>query len=272
MLLGIPELGVIPAGEFGLTKVSRMRSLLFRQKDPDNPGQVTLSPMVADSFRAVLASILFAGQRQRQRVLVITSASPGEGKTTTSSNLAVTLANMGRRVLLIDGDIRSPRMHSIFGLKNSTGLTTTLKQMAINDLLTDTFIRDTTVPNLFVLTSGPAIQAGADLLFSALMPTLLARYRNEYDMVLIDTPPMLVMPDARVLGRIADAVVLIARAGQTTRSAIQAAYRRFVDDRTPVLGVVLNNWNVKASAHKYYAAYKEPTAEHALVKATPSRV
>lgn len=272
MLLGVPELGVIPAGDVQTTKLSRLRALCFGEKQPENPTrQIVLSPIAADSFRAVLASILFAGAKQRQRVLVVTSASPGEGKTTTSSNLAVTLAKMGRRVLLIDGDIRSPRIHSIFALENSTGLTTTLKQIAINDTLTGTFIRETAVPNLHVLTSGPAIEAGGDLLFSALMPTLIARYRSAYDMVLIDTPPMLVMPDARVLGRIADAVVLIARAGQTTRSAIQAAYRRFVEDRTPVLGVVLNSWNAKASAHKYYAAYKEPPAEHALVKVTPSR-
>ena len=142
----------------------------------------------------------------------------------------------------------------------------------MNETLTNTFIKETpTSPNLHVLTSGPAIQAGADLLFSGFMPTLINRYRNEYDMVLIDTPPMLVMPDARVLGRMADAVVLIARAGQTSRRAVQAAYKRFVEDSTPVLGVVLNGWNAKMSAHQYYANYKEPAEEFALVKTTPAR-
>ncbi|HMF77544.1 MAG TPA: polysaccharide biosynthesis tyrosine autokinase [Bryobacteraceae bacterium] len=277
MLLGIPELGVIPAAGPGLTRASRVQALFSPKKELENQSLQVISsygsPQVADSFRAVLASILFAGARQRQRVLVVTSASPGEGKTTMTSNLATTLANMGRRVLLIDGDIRSPRLHSIFGLENSTGLTTTLTQIALKDVLTETFIRETTVPNLHVLTSGPAIQAGADLLFSASMPTLIAKYRDAYDMVLIDTPPMLVMPDARVLARAADAVVLVARASQTTRSAIQAAYQRFVEDRTPVLGVVLNNWNAKLSAHNYYAAYaayKEPAAERVVVKATPA--
>jgi Mrp family chromosome partitioning ATPase len=91
-------------------------------------------------------------------------------------------------------------------------------------------------------------------------------------MVLIDTPPMLVMPDARVLGRLADAVVLIARAGRTPRNAIQAAYRRFVEDGTPVLGVVLNGWNAKTSAYSYYAAYKEPAAERLVIEAAPAGV
>jgi Mrp family chromosome partitioning ATPase len=93
------------------------------------------------------------------------------------------------------------------------------------------------------------------------MPALIARYREEYGMVLIDTPPMLLMPDARALGRVADGVVLIARSGQTSRDAIQAAYRRFVEDHTPVLGVVLNDWNAKTSAYHYYANYNDTTAE-----------
>ena len=274
MLLGIPELGVIPSAD-PRTRISRALAAFARQTERENQSLQTIparnmSSMVADSFRAVLASILFAGARQRTRVLVVTSASPAEGKTTTASHLAVTVANMGRRVLLIDGDIRSPRIHRIFGLENSTGLTTTLKQVAVNDMLTDTFIQETGVPNLHVLTSGPALQAGADLLFSASMPTLINRYKDEYDMVFIDTPPMLVMPDARVLGSIADGVVLVASAGQTSRSAIQAAYGRFVEDRTPVLGVVLNKWNAKMSAHTYYANYKEPVTERALVKVTPA--
>lgn len=275
MLLGIPELGVIPGADYGLARVSRMPALFSRKKELENRSMQVISspnkpPRVEDSFRAVLASILFASARQRQRVLVVTSASPGEGKTTTTSNLAVTLANMGRRVLLIDGDIRSPRIHTIFNLQNSAGLTTALTQIAINDQCTDLYVQETAVPNLHVLPSGPGIQASADLLFSDSMPALIAHYRRKYDMVLIDTPPMLVMPDARVLGRVADAVVLIARARKTTRSAIQAAYLRFVEDHTPVLGVVLNDWNVKMSAYKYYAAYKETVAEPATVKATPA--
>ena len=276
MLLGVPELGMIPIGEPASTRRFSVRALLSRGKAREAQSlQLVSSPnrssRVADSFRAVLASILFAAAGRRQRVLVVTSPSPGEGKTTTASNLAVTLANMGRKVLLIDGDIRSPKIHGTFGLDNSAGLTTMLKSLAINEVLTNSFIREiAVVPNLHVLTSGPAIQAGADLLFSSLMPALIARYRNEFDMVLIDTPPMLMMPDARVLARLADAVVLIARAGQTNRRAMQAAFRRFVEDGTPVLGVVLNGWNAKMSAHPYYA-YREPAGELALATTAPVR-
>jgi capsular exopolysaccharide synthesis family protein len=267
MLLGIPELGVIPASDKEQKQLTPIQTLFFRQKQIEAPGggannlPIT-SPILADSFRSVLASILFAGAKQRQRVLVITSASPGEGKTTTATNLAATLANMNRKVLLIDGDIRSPRLHNIFGLDNSTGLTNALQQIAISETSrVDSMIHRTSIPNLHLLTSGPGVQSGADLLFSAAMPALIARYREEYGMVLIDTPPMLLMPDARALGRVADGVVLIARSGQTSRDAIQAAYRRFVEDHTPVLGVVLNDWNAKTSAYHYYANYNDTTAE-----------
>jgi polysaccharide biosynthesis transport protein len=271
MLLGIPELGVIPASKKEQKQLTPIQTLFSRQKQIGAPGGEAnafslTSPVLADSFRSVLASILFAGAKQRQRVLVITSASPGEGKTTTATNLAVTLANMNRKVLLIDGDIRSPRLHNIFGLNNSTGLTNALQQIAISETSkVDPMIHRTSIPNLHILTSGPAVQSGADLLFSAAMPALIARYREEYGMVLIDTPPMLLMPDARALGRVADAVVLIARSGQTSRDAIQAAYRRFVEDHTPVLGVVLNDWNAKTSAYHYYATYSDTTAECAEV-------
>jgi succinoglycan biosynthesis transport protein ExoP len=264
MLLGIPELGVIPAADSGPKKLSPLQTLISGDKRLADPSSGLAyagnSQAVTDSFRAVLASILFAEAKQRQRVLVVTSANPGEGKTTTVTNLATTLAHMNRKVLLIDGDIRSPRLHTLFGVDNSVGLTDALRQIAVNKVPGTTAIRETAIPNLHVLTSGPSVQADADLLFSLSMAALIARYREEYDMVLIDTPPMLLMPDARVLGRLADGVVLIARAGRTGRDAIQAAFRRFVDDHTPVLGVVLNDWNAKTSPYAYSAAYKDAAA------------
>jgi succinoglycan biosynthesis transport protein ExoP len=270
LLLGIPELGVIPAADrrsdAGLAQTLFPLETGLEKIDLQLGISSIKSLAVADSFRAVLASIIFAGARERHRVLVISSAVPGEGKTSAATNLAVTLANMNRKVLLIDGDIRSPRLHDIFGLDNSVGVTDLLKQVIVDDKLADASIRQTAVRNLHVLTSGPAVHGSADLLFSGSMPSLIARYKERFDMILIDTPTMLSMPDARILGRMADAVVLFARAGRTTRDAIQAAFRRFVEDHTPVLGIILNDWNVKSSAYKYYAAaYKQPDAEQCVV-------
>ena len=248
-LLGIPELGVIPR-----TPPRSVVTLVARGKDLESPVMRLSSShdsLAADSFRAVLASIIFGGAGERPRVLVITSANAGEGKTTAAANLAMMLAKMNRKVLLIDGDIRSPRIHQIFGLNNSTGVTDLLRKTSP---LPNPVIH-ATAPNLYVLAAGPAIEAGADLLFSTSMPELIARYRKTFDMVLIDTPPMLSLPDARVLGRISDAVVLIARAGKTSRGAVQAAFRRLVDDQSNVLGVILNDWDGKASGYNYYSGY-----------------
>ena len=199
---------------------------------------------VAESFRSLLASILFSGENgTRPRVLVVTSANPMEGKTTVASNLGIAFAEIHHKVLIIDGDLRKPRMHEVFGVANEYGLTTLLKDGPVEPEVLDSVLRQTSIPGLFVLPSGPADQNTANPLYGAKLPELLAKFKREFDMVIIDTPPMLQMPDARVLGRLADAVILVTRAGHTTRDAAMAANQRFAEDRTRVLGTILNDWN-----------------------------
>jgi capsular exopolysaccharide synthesis family protein len=163
-------------------------------------------------------------------------------------------------------------LHEIFGLDNSAGLTTALKQIASSGGADDMVVQETSISNLHVLTSGPAIHSGTDLLFSSAMPALIARLRDRYDMILIDTPPMLLMPDARALGRVGDGVILVARAKQTARTAAQAAVRRLMEDQTPIVGMVLNDWDLKSSAYDYYSEYSESMVEAAVVKASPAGV
>lgn len=212
--------------------------------------------LVSEGFRSVLTSIMFVGHNgSRPRVLVITSAGPMEGKTTAACNLAIALAKINQRVLLIDGDLRKPSLHEIFELDNSTGLADMLKQRELDEASTDGLICETPIQNLKVLTSGRQVGVGSDLFFSTFMPGLIARYKKQYDMVIIDTPPMLQMSDARLLGRMSDAVVLVVRAGRTSRDGAAAARQRFDEDRTRVLGVVLNDWNPKSSPNGYYGTY-----------------
>jgi len=211
------------------------------------------STMVADSFRGVIASILFSSEKHaRPRVLVITSAGPGEGKTSAASNLAHAMAQINAKVLLVDADLRKPRIHKIFDLDNQAGLADLLKQSTFDEKAAAALIQKTEIHNLDVLTSGSA-HAAADLFFSSSMPNLIAWCRNRYEMVIIDTPPMLSVPDARMLGPIADAVVLVVRAGQTTRNDALAAHQRLTEDRTRVLGVVLNDWDARRSGGGYYS-------------------
>jgi len=294
LFLGLPELGVVPSAS-----VDRQLTVRLRLKPPAAPdehyvgrpprsaagplaGLLTPAPkfskdriqlttwqkehsLLSEGFRSVLASIMFVGHNgSRPRVLVITSAGPMEGKTTAACNLATALAKINQRVLLIDGDLRKPSLHEIFELDNSTGLADLLKQRELGEVAAGALVRETPIPNLYVLTSGGQVGVGSDLFFSTFMPGLIARYKKEYDMVIIDTPPMLQMPDARLLGRMSDAVVLVVRAGRTSRDGASAARQRLTADHTRVLGVVLNDWNPESSSKGYYGyGYKNYSAKSA---------
>ncbi len=207
--------------------------------------------MAAEAFRVVLTSILFSGENgSRPRVLVFTSASPTEGKTTVASNLAIAMSEIRRKVLLIDADMRKPRMHEIFDLPNHRGLSTVLQHRTLTEESLEGVVQQTAIPDLYVLPTGPSAALG--LLYSPVLGEMLKRFKKEFDMILIDTPPMLQMPDARVVGRQADAVVMVVRAGQTTRDAAIAARERLSEDGTRVLGTILNDWNPKKSPNGYY--------------------
>lgn len=257
--LNLPELGVIPAHALG------RRPFYYRNKVSTSISQNPASAhptelltwegkqsMAAEAFRATLTSILFStGNGHRPKVLVITSASPGEGKTTIGCNLGIAFAEIRQRVLIVDADLRRPRVHDIFSVPNDRGLRDLLLDSSETGDSPRSYIRETSIPGLFVLPSGPPAASAANLLHSTRLFELIERFRLEFDTVLIDTPPMLQMPDARVVGRLADAVVLVIRAGKTTRAEALAIRRRFADDNTVVLGTILNDWNPKHSSNGY---------------------
>lgn len=221
----------------------------------DNP--VSESLLSFESCRAVVTSLLCQSNGTMPRLLVVTSPGPGEGKTTVLANLGVTLAAMGRRVLLVDGDVRRPHLHKLFGMYNDRGLSTLLQAgllQAGRDEPLGAFVQSTPVPGLSVLTSGPS-PACVNRLHSPEFLQLLRRLKEDYEFVLIDTPPVLQIADARVIGRLTDGVILVVRAGRTAKEAAAAAFQRLVDDDTHVLGLILNDWNPKLSPHGYYADY-----------------
>jgi len=174
-----------------------------------------------------------------------------EGKTTVISNLAIALAEINRRVLLIDGDLRQPALHRVFDVPNSTGLTDLLNATHTNgDCPTAVLARKTEIPGLWLLSSGPGSASISNVLHSPELPKLITRFRKEFDAILIDTPPMM-LPDARVLSRFADGVVFIMRAGKTDRDAAIAAIKRIQEDGTTVIGTVLNDWSPRTGSASY---------------------
>ena len=276
--LNLPELGVIPANDTGTRvrlRIANNKKLTGEAVNGGKNGQVAAvgelvsrsrvelvswqrkPTIVAESFRATLVSILFSGENgSRPRVMVVTSAGPAEGKSTVVSNLGIAIAEVNQKTLLIDADLRKPRQHDIFNLKNDKGLSELLRSKdPVATPLEGGLIQETNIPNLYVLTSGAANSAATSLLYSNRMPELIQKLRTEFECILIDTPPMLQIPDARVLGRMVDRVVLVTRAGKTTRAAAIAARQRFSEDGTKMLGTILNDWNPKRSPNGYYGNY-----------------
>jgi len=217
--------------------------------------------MVGESFRYVLASLEFSkSSEKRPRAVVITSTGPAEGKSTVTSNLAIALSETGARVLLIDADLHKPRQHEIFGMSNEPGL---LDFLAPEQSRTESaFIRETAIPGLFLLSSGSrkptdeqAPTSSVRHLNSPLILQLLDRCRENFDTILIDTPPALQISDARVLGSISDGIILVLRSGETSRDAAAAMVHRFAQDGLNVLGTILNDWSPRKSAASYYRGY-----------------
>jgi capsular exopolysaccharide synthesis family protein len=267
----LPELGTIPnsatgklaygrraQAELEASRGSMRNRALAATTESHRVELITWSnkpSIVAEAFRSTLTSIFFVGENgARPRVLVFTSASPADGKTTVVSNLAIATAEIRLKVLVIDADLRRPRMHDVFSLPNDRGLTDLLAEEFSKRNVVD-LIQPTAIPGLHVLTGGPPTQAASHLLYSPNFAALLHEVKEDYDMILIDTPPMLQMTDARVAGRLADAVVLVARAGQTTRDALLAIKERFLEDRIRILGTVLNDWDPKRAPSGYYGRY-----------------
>jgi capsular exopolysaccharide synthesis family protein len=209
---------------------------------------------IAESFHATLASILFTGHNgDRPRVIVLTSANPREGKTTVASNLALAMADINQKVLLIDADMRRPRLHEVFSIQNDWGLSDLLLGKRPPE---GTGLIATAHERLAVLPAGTETTGVSSLIHSPRMEELLKRMRQEFDAVLIDTPPMLQIPDARVLGKLADGVILVLRAGQTMRDAAHAATQRLMEDGSNVMGTVLNDWDAKkAGGYSYGYGY-----------------
>src|SRR5438067_713915 len=261
------SLGVIPAassvgrgyGYYGYG--NRSSGKLRAVKPPSEQNGIDLLPHVdsrspiSEAYRAFRTSLLLASANS-PKVIVITSTFAREGKTTTSINLATVLAQMGKPVLLIDADLRRPRLQKVFKGKMNLGL---VNYLAANIPLEDV-IQETNVPNLAVVLSGPNPPNPSELLASDRMKSLIHEVRSKFAYVIFDSPPVLAVTDAVVLAASADGVVLCVHGGQTPRDLVQRSSERLRQSNIPVLGAILNNldlqqygYTFKKSYYDYYA-------------------
>jgi succinoglycan biosynthesis transport protein ExoP len=221
--------------------------------------------LVADSMHSMLTSLQFTGAApEGPSIIVISSPGPGEGKTTIVRQLGCAIGDVSRRVLLVDGDRHRPRLHALFGISNSFGLNTLLQDAAPVEEYPPEALGTRCGDGLYVLPSGPRCEGGRDALYSpfgcARLAKLLARLRRQFDVVIVDTPPLLECPDARVFGRLCDGVILVIRAGLTSTEAVGLCTERLQEDGSVVLGTVLNACNASTSSYGYYRR-RSPAAD-----------
>lgn len=208
--------------------------------NPKSPG--------AEQYRTVRTNIQFSSIDKELRSMLVTSSEPSEGKTTTIANLAVTYANQGNKVLLVDADLRKPQIHSLFQVENFEGLSSVIVQ---NKLVADV-AQKTKIENLSVLTSGPIPPNPSELLSSSKMKKLVESLKTEYDMILFDAPPVLAVTDAQIMSKNVDGTVLVVRSNQTEKEKVQKARELLEIVNAKILGVILNGVEQNKDTYYYY--------------------
>lgn len=212
----------------------------------------------SEAFRVLRTAVQFSAIDKNSKVLLVTSGSINEGKSTVSSNLAVVLAQAGHKVLLVDADLRLPSLHTVFGISNKRGLTSMLLEYRSNDTVDDELanlvlktIQETRVNGLEVMASGPLPPNPSELLGSKNMIQILKGLTELYDYVLLDSPPALSVTDAVVLGSLVDATLLVARSGKSRKDLVRQTANKFKEINARILGCVLND----LPSNKNYGIY-----------------
>ena len=250
----LPSLGMIPLGsKNGMESARQKLSVASSKEAVELVTQSRPQSQMAESYRALRTSLLLTSVGAPPKVILVTSALPQEGKTTTSINCAIVLAQKGSRVLLIDADLRRPGIHKTLGMGPRTGLSNVLTGSAT---LSQAVVRSGLLPTLFVLPAGTPPPNPAELLASSNMKDVLAELGGQYDHIVVDTPPTLSVTDAVVMSTRADAVVLVIRSGQTTKQALRRARDILMQVNAKVSGVLLNAVDLNSPDYYYYYEYQ----------------
>ncbi len=267
----LPSLGMIPLGSRS-TREMRGGAKLALASSKEAVELVTKSrprSQMAESYRALRTSLLLTFPGGPPKVILITSALPEEGKTTTSVNSAIVLAQKGTRVLLIDADLRRPSIHKTLGMGPNLGLSNVLTGTAS---LQQAIIPSTILPDLFLLPAGTPPPNPAELLASTKMKSVLEELRKHYDHIVVDSPPTLSVTDAVVMSTAADAVVLVIRSGHTTKPALRRARDILLQVNARVCGVLVNAVNLNSPDYYYHYEYQGKYGHGYYQEDAPSHV
>jgi succinoglycan biosynthesis transport protein ExoP len=248
--LGSPVLGLVPIIGSAPGGEAEQPGDNLRERDLG----VFLDPksVAAECCRSIRTNILFMSPDRPLKTMVVTSPSPQEGKTTTAINLGVTMAEAGGRVLIVDTDMRRPRLHRSFGVPNQTGISTVI----VGKATLEEAIKRTDVPNLNVLPCGPVPPNPSELLHTDRFRVVLEECAKLYDRIILDSPPTSAVTDPAVLGNLADGVVLVVKAGETTREAAMHARRQLATAKARLFGVVVNAIDFSNPAYGYEYYYR----------------
>ncbi|PET70556.1 capsular biosynthesis protein [Priestia megaterium] len=221
-------------------KMLTLKRRLLAHNSPKDP--------VAEQYRTIRTNIQFSNVDQDIKTIVVTSSGAEEGKSTTTSNLATVYAQQGLNVLLIDADLRKPTGHYTFRLENHIGLTNVLTRQSTLAQA----VQESEIPHLSVLTSGPIPPNPSELLASSQMAELLKEMKEQFDMIIFDTPPILAVADAQILANQVDGTILVVSSGKTEKDAALKSKELLSNAQGKLLGVVLNNRKVEEGNYYYY--------------------
>ena len=258
---GLSVLGLIPATQTNFVKRMLPKKLLGKS----NGKGTTIadlekfeSPVISESYLHLRTYLLLSTAGGPPQTVLVTSGQPGEGKTVTAINLAKSLAQNGSKVLLIDADLRFPRLHSIIELSNTKGLTTLLTSKGLDQDLIKENVQKFPFSNLEILTGGPKSPNPADILGSKEMKGLLAELKKHYDHIVIDSPPVLYFADSSIISSFVEAVMIVVRCNQTSRQTILQCKKRLQDVGAKVIGIVFNGIPLKNLKYNNYNYYYNP--------------
>lgn len=205
---------------------------------------------ITEQYRLIRTNILFSSVDKEIKTILITSPDPAEGKSTTSANLAIVLAQQGKNVLLVDADLRKASVHYSFNISNMNGLTNILTRMTT----TSETISKTHIPNLEVLSSGPIPPNPSELLNSEAMEKVMKELKHRFDYIIFDTPPVLAVTDSQVLANKCDGVVMVVASGKTRKDRALQSKELLIKAKSQLLGVIVNG--VESTKMEYYNQYK----------------